>query len=321
MNSCLENIVTINDPCEPNKINSSSGYDIMDAPEISNKNISQIANLNQPNGYEFLKKQLKISLRDVVNDFIALLNSNNLIANLSINVTSTGSFNSRYQNKEDSAQGISLYKNQRNYNPNSIKKLIVKDVLIFPINDVESTKLYIVDGNNIETRSIQLVGGKINKFSLDYKVNSQKVDIYLKNIATYSSNLTCLLGCGGRMPNDCGYVKGYNNGNITREEGFGINANFSCECDYESLLCRFSRSYIGNVIFLKTRINILKERMYNDRLNSFIIYGKDEAEKQAIELENEYREVWNSFVQSVPNLLSNDSDCINCKKTQVVVNI
>ena len=321
MTNCLSNIVSVSNPCTNEKIISSSGYDILDAPEINLSNIAQIANSDTPNGYEFLKKQLSNATRDVVNDFIALLNTNNLITKIFSTSIVTGEFNSSYTNTANNKQGISINRNLKNHRPNSIKKLVVQDVLIYPISDHTNTNLFIQDGSEMKEIPIQLIGGKINKFSINHRIENSKVNIYLDNIPTYASNLTCLVGCSGTIPNECGYVKGYNNGNEVQREGFGINAVFTCECDYESLLCRYSKSYVGKIIFLKTRANILKERIHNDRINSLIIYGREEAEKLHVEIENEYREAWNAFVESVPNLLTNDSDCIDCRKVKIVVNV
>ncbi|WP_312208278.1 hypothetical protein [Empedobacter sp.] len=321
MNSCLSNIVSVSNPCSEIKELSTSGYDILDAPELNKSNISQIAGSDNPNGYEFLKEQLKFATRDVTNDFIALLNTNNLITKIYNNSISTGEFNNGYTNTANNDQGITIHRNLKNIRPDSIKKLIIQSVLIYPMDDHDSTILFIEDGQETKEIPIQLIGGKINKFSINHRIENSSVNIYLKNISTYASNLTCLVGCNGTIPNECGFVKGYNNGNEVQREGFGINAVFTCECDYESLLCRYSKSYVGKIIFLKTRANILKERIHNDRINSFIIYGRDEAEKLSIELENEYRETWNAFVESVPNLLINDTDCIDCQKVKIVVNV
>ncbi|MDK7354067.1 hypothetical protein QP511_11790, partial [Rothia aeria] len=73
--------------------------------------------------------------------------------------------------------------------------------------------------------------------------------------------------------------------------------------------------------YLKSRANILQERLNNDRITSFIIYGREHATELHEKVENEYRETWNSFVESLPNLLINDSDCINCKRVKIVVNV
>lgn len=321
MNTCLQNIVSVSNPCEAVKEVSLSGYDLLDAPELSVSNISQIANSDEPNGYLFLKKQLEYAIRDVNNDFIALLNSNNLIVQTGVSSISTGEFSNAYTNAANQKQGITIHRNA-NKRPNSIKKLVLKDVLIYPTQDHEQTTLYIQDGTEITEIAIKLYGNRINRFPIEYTAkNSDHLHVYLDNVETYSSQLTCLLGCGGTIPNECGYVKGYNNGVTVQREGYGINAVFGCECDFESLLCRFSKTYIGEIIYLKARANILKERLYNERLTPYIIYGREEAEKLQVEIENEYREKWNAFVNSIPDLLANDSDCINCKRVKIVVNV
>ncbi|MEG1198473.1 MAG: hypothetical protein RSD53_03720, partial [Algoriella sp.] len=150
MTNCLSNIVSVSNPCNNEKIISSSGYDILDAPEINLSNVAQIANSDTPNGYEFLKKQLSNATRDIVNDFIALLNTNNLITKIFSTSIVTGEFNNSYTNTANNKQGISINRNLKNHRPNSIKKLVVQDVLIYPISDHTNTNLFIQDGSEIK---------------------------------------------------------------------------------------------------------------------------------------------------------------------------
>ncbi|ADX66963.1 Uncharacterised protein [Weeksella virosa] len=322
MSTCLDNIVSVSNPCSNEKAFNTSGYDLLDAPEINLSNISQIANSDQPNGYEFLKAQLKFAIRDVVNDFISVLNTNNLITQLVSDQIITGQFDNSLNNPIAGKCGITINRNQQYYEPNSIKRLTIHSVMIFPVDDHEKTNLFIQQGTVIKTFPIKLIGGKINKYSINYKSEgNDPIHVYLENIETYSSELTCLIGCNGSMPNQCGFVKGYKNGTEIQKEGFGINIAFSCDCDYESLLCRYAKSYVGKIIYLKSRANILQERLNNDRITSFIIYGREHATELHEKVENEYRETWNSFVESLPNLLINDSDCINCKRVKIVVNV
>lgn len=314
---CLENIVTVRDVCSNQPIASSSGYDLMDAPEIDVVRINDIANAEYNTGLKVLRNCVRLALRDIETDFISVLAANKISAiNHSYDV-STGNFSQQFENTNLGQKGIVIHRQ----NGRGIKKLRIKKVRIFPINDHESAQLKFIDSGKESIINVSLIGGKINEFATDYFVEGDEVKILLDGVATYSSELTCLLGCNGRMPNDCGYVKGWNGSNEIQKEGFGINALFSCECDYSQILCQQSKNFVGLLIWLKSRIYVLEERIRSSRINPFVIYGQEDAKNQRIELMSEYNSKWNIFIETIPNLLKGNDDCFDCKKARMVTNV
>jgi hypothetical protein len=131
-----------------------------------------------------------------------------------------------------------------------------------------------------------------------------------------------MVGCNGTMPNDCGYVKGWNGINEVKSEGFGISATFSCECDYSQLLCQWAKQFVGEIVYYKMRALVQDELLNSDRLNNFTIYNREQARDKYAELENTYREKWNTFALALPGMLKNIKDgCIVCNKPQRVTNV
>ncbi len=89
---------------------------------------------------------------------------------------------------------------------------------------------------------------------------------------TYSSAISCMVGCNGTMPNECGYVTGWSGTGQVKSEGFGISATFGCECDYSQLLCSWSKMFRREIVWWKMRALVQEERLNSDRLNNFTIY-------------------------------------------------
>lgn len=314
---CLENIVSVRDVCAEQVIVSSSGYDMMDAPEIDLAKINDIANAEYNTGLKVLKNCVRLALRDIETDFISVLFANKISANSSSYDVVTGNFSTQYQNGGTGQKGIVIHK--QNYT--GIKKLRLKKIMIYPVNDNQNAQLKLIDSGRESTINVSLTGGRVNEFAIDYFVEGNDVKIVLEGVQTYSSELTCLLGCGGTIPNDCGYVKGWNGSSEIKSEGFGINAIFTCECDYSQILCQQSKNFVGLLIWLKARIYALEERINSSRINPFIIYGQEEAKNQRIELLNEYNSKWNVFIETIPNLIKGNDDCFECKKSQIVTNV
>lgn len=314
---CLENIVSVRDYCNNKTAHNTSGYDLMDAPEINLSNLNDLANAEYTSGLALLKNCIRLALRDIETDFISVLHANNIVAqNFHSEEINTGIFTKEYENDGANAKGIVIHKNDYR----GIKKIKIKKIRIFPVEDVPSAELKFIDSGKEAVMNVQLKGGQINEFAVDYFVESQECKIVLNGVKTYSSQLTCLLGCGGGKPNQCGYVKGWNGYSETKTEGFGINAVFSCECDYSQVLCQQSKNFVGLLIWLKARIYALEERINSTRLTPFIIYGQEEAKQQRLELINEYNSKWNVFIDTLPNLLKND-ECFTCTGAKIVTNV
>lgn len=319
---CKKQIVTVRDVCAGERTNPSSGYDLMDAPEISVGSLASIAKPEYLSGLELARKKVDLAILEVESDFITLLKTNGLAANILSRPISTGGFKNTSQNAvAPMERGITIYKNPRQ---SALKKLKISQVSIYPVSYSGVANLMFYDDGYVSSIPVELVGGQINTFDVEYVVQGSFVRILLDNtsIATYTSALTCLLGCNGSEPNECGYVKGYNGMAEVQKEGFGINAVFSCECDFSELLCMFSKNYIGKVVWLKTRALLMEERLETPRLNAWVIFGREEAANKRIELENAYREAWNMFVSSLPELLKyTKSDCLTCNGIQIVTNV
>lgn len=288
----------------------------MDAPEINISSINDYASAEYKTGLDLLKNCVRLAIRDVESDFIQVLTANGFVANLNSEEISTGNFNAANTNNGVGEKGIVIYKSQHK----GIRKLHIKKIRVFPLTDHAEATLKIIDSGRQSTLTIQLVGGRINEFLVDYTVEGNDVKILLEGVETMSSQLTCLLGCHGAPPNTCGYVKGWNAGGEVQKEGFGINAIFSCECDYSQILCQQSKGYVGKLIWLKARINALEERIHSTRLNPFIIYGSEDAKAQRMELIQEYNADWNTFIETIPNVITNDG-CFNCSGAKMVTNV
>lgn len=318
---CLKNIVTVRDYCAGEKSNSLSGFDLLDAPEISTQSLAAMANPDYLTGLELARSKVELARKYLETDFLALLAQSGVQANLFAPKISTGGFANTSNNAPAPMErGITIYKNPKQ---SGLKKLRITEVSIYPMNSGNYT-LNFYDSGFLLQIPVTLVANQINTFPVDYVVQGSSVKILLDNttLGTYTSNLTCLLGCNGGIPNECGYVKGYNGSTDVQREGFGINAVFSCECDFSELLCMFAKQATGKIIWLKARVLLLEERLETTRLNAWIIYGREEASKKMDVLENEYREAWNIFVASLPELLKyTGSDCLNCKGIQSVVNV
>lgn len=322
--SCLDNIVIISDPCNPFAEKSLSGYDLLNAPELSQNNLSSAANEKYIKGYEMAKHVLSNAILDFRNDFLGVLSGNNVMVSLNNELHTTSEFNvSTIFPAENKERGITLYRNSNI--KGSIRKLHIKTVSVFPMSDVEGAEILIYDNGFLYRYPVDLTANLVNTIEVNHVVQGSYARVLMNGSQTAvgSANLVCFTGCHGKVPNDCGHVKGWNgDGEISGKQGFGIGVDFYCECDYEQILCDLAKGFVGKLIYLKARIMLLDERILSNRFDSFIVYGQQEAKELQIKLENEYNETWNTLVQSLPQTLKGYRDsCIKCNGIRFVTNI
>ena len=131
-----------------------------------------------------------------------------------------------------------------------------------------------------------------------------------------------MVGCNGTVPNPCGYTNSYNNGKVAGKESYGLGVEFSCYCDYEKLMCSLSKSYMGKLIYLKTRADLLDHRFWSDRFTPIVVYKGDDAKNKRIELLREYEHTWNTLIEAMPTIMKGHcGECIKCNGISYKVNM
>lgn len=322
MNECLKNIVTISDGCRVgNWLPSTSGYDLMRAPEISINNLASMANENYVSGMAMLRSIMDQALVEVSNDFIAVLNTNQVATNIVQRSYRTSDFIPGVSmGTSPQERGITLYKSKKIRG--NLRKPKITSIDIYPLEDVAETWLNIYDAGKRYGYKISLVANQINTFNLEHIMKGKFARVVLSNVEVASSFVECGEGCNGREPNDCAYATGFDGfGDTRNKQGFGINVNFTCMCDYEQLLCDLSKTYVGKIIYLKARAMVLEAQIKTNRLNNWVIYNREETIKQQSALEAEYTDTWNALVAGLYGILKNYRDeCIICRGIQWKVN-
>lgn len=328
---CLDNYISLNGYCGDEQTTPLSGYDLFDAPEISKTNLANIANEDYISGKALAQAKITQAIRGVKNDLMKLMAANDIIPYITDQRLTTGRFQTGTTIEAAAYErGQTLFRNPKI--KGKLRKLTIHTVKIYPLVDADSATLKIydcylnsTDGAIENTYNIALVANQTNEFNVAYTVQNDYARVVLngEDISLASSFLTMCAGCHGGMPNDCGYTKSsYNGTDSNGKEGYGILLDFSCVCDYDELMCALSRTFMGELVYLKARILLLEERLRSNRLDNWIIYSREETQGFIAEIKNEYAQSWNLFVDSAPNLLKTfQDDCLTCMKTRWVDNV
>lgn len=323
----LQNIISVRDVCAEQQVSSLSGLDLMDAPEISAKNLANIANEEYVTGLNLARKKVEQAAILVRNDLMSVLVANKVLPNLSSKKYTTGEFKTTINYPAEAKErGLTLYKNRKI--KGALRKTVIHNVQVYPLVDAEDAAIKIYDdyaGGIVSTYNVNLEGNKVNTFKMEYELKGTFARVLLdgSNVSVAGTYLTCFTGCNGNMPNDCGYTKGwYDEKEISSKEGFGINLEFSCVCDYEQLLCDLAQTYVGEIVWLKSRVLLMEEHLRTNRLNNWVVYGREESKEYLTDVENQYREKWNVFAQAMPGILKQfKDDCLSCNGIRWVTNV
>lgn len=316
--ACLDGIVTLG-LC-PDEATPTSGLRLVDAPGISLNNLANAATETYTSGVAMAMSKKSLALTLLRNDFISALQVNDVVAQIANPVYDAGIFNTNGNTGNYAGErGLNVYKNFER--GGKLKSLYINSVEMYPLSSGDAT-LKITDGYKEYSYPITLVANQINSFGTDelsgfpFEVESGSARVVISQASVKFGNteLICHTGCNGSK-NECGYVDGWNGTGKVKSNGYGINVKFTCECDYSKILCDLSKSFAGELIWIKWQILIFEEALKSNRLMPWIIYGRDELKEYELpQLKSNYAAKWNALMDGMSGILKTYNDvCLNCK--------
>jgi hypothetical protein len=315
--SCIDNIVTLG-ICPDDGV-SKSGFTLMQAPGMSLKTFADTASDTYTRGLDMVMAKKSLALMQFRNDFIGALQSNKVVSMTANPVYDGAMFDIGVSNGlYNGYRGVTLHKS--NKYRGSLRRTKIKAIQVYPLGAGAGT-IKIEDGYNSYTYPVTFVANQVNTFDADvldgfpFVMGSPNVRVTIDNstIAFASAPVICHEGCHGQMPNDCGWVNGWDGTKKVKKEAYGINLQFQCECDYEQVICDLS--YTGELIWLKWQIAVYDEVLKSNRFSNIVVYKGEQIEKQILpDLESQYVTKWNEMMAGVLSVLQTyRDDCLNCR--------
>lgn len=329
----IEQIVTLG-LC-PDDEQSLSGFQLINAAGISSKILADIANETYVQGSKLALQKKNTAIKKVKNDFIGVLQANNVVTTITDPIFYAADFNiSKDMGTYPGYRGLTLYKNG-SYR-GSLRQTLIKSISVYPLQSGAATLKLIVEKNgyvNEYSWDVSLVAHQVNTFSEDEieelpfiipnEAKSVRVLIDQTSINFCSSKIECKKGCDGSLPNECGWIDGWTGSGPIKDEGYGVNIEFYCHCNYEQILCDLAPSFSGELIYLKWQIEIFDEQYKTNRFNNWVIYNRDDIQKVILpDLISQYNTKWNQLMDGTLSILKTyRDDCLNCRGVRWVSNI
>lgn len=314
---CIDNIVTLG-LC-PDDAASTSGFTLMQAPGMNVNTLADTASTAYISGINLAMQKKTLTLNQVRNDLMGVLQSNNVVTMMSDPVHKSSRFNTgKDMGTYGGERGITLHQTRRR---GGLRKTFIKSIDLYPFASGDVV-IKIYDGY-VETQyEVTLTANQVNTVDVDYMLDQSTVKVLVSNaeVSFASAPLICHKGCGGQIPNDCAWVDGWDGTGAVKDEGYGINLNFYCKCDYTQIIC--DTPYMGEIIWLKWQINILDEQLRSDRFNNWTLYNRDELPGIIQGINGQYVAKWNEMMAGIFGILKTYSDeCLNCRGVRWRVNV
>lgn len=332
MASCIPDIVSLG-LCDDEI--SLSGFTLMQAAGMSPLNGDRIATEQYNNGKQMFEVKKSVAENMVRNDFIGVLQQNRIVSTITKREYNTCYFNTSSETGTYSGYRGLVVASRGASQLGTLRKFYIDKIQCYPLQSGECT-IRIRDFDNgipVNTNiNVNLVANQLNTF--DDTVGFERyhcindrvlVEIDQTTISFADTVITCKDGCDNTGKNPCGSAEGYNGTGISRKNGFGLNVVFSCNCDYDELICKFSRTFTGELIWLKWQALVYEEMYKTNRFNTWTTYNRDEIMKVILpDLNNKYNMKFNEMIAGgMLEMLKqyNDNDCLNCRGVQQITNI
>lgn len=326
--SCIDNIVTLG-IC-PDAGASLSGLTLLQAAGMSPKNMANIATEQYVQGTTLAMQKKELAIIQFQNDFIGALQANKVATTITNTEYETAVFNTtKSVGIYYGERGTVLHKNLRW--KGNLRRTFIKEIQLYPFasGDVDIT---LSVGNNTYTYPVTLVANQVNvfdsetlggfPFEIPYYVHNVTVKVDNSTIQFASADILCKTGCGGTLPNDCCWADGWDGEKQVRKEGYGVNLVFYCHCDYEKIICDLSKSFTGELIWLKWQIAIFDEQYKSNRFTNWVIYNQERLPDIINDLNNQYNKKWNDLMNGLFAILQNyKDDCLNCRGIRWKTNV
>lgn len=314
MNSCVNNIVAAG-ICA-NEAPSVSGFTLMQAAGMSPKNLDDIANENYKQGVALAEAKKQLAVNIFRNDLIGALQANRVIASTADVLYNTSTFKPTVNMGVYAGErGITLHQNTTYRG--RLRRTKLSAIQVYPLAAGTGT-IKIYDGyTETPYPNLQFVANQVNTFAIDYTMTGSAIRVVVDNteIPFASAPITCMQGCNKTMPNPCGWADGWTGTGAIKGEGYGINVQFYCHCDYDQLICDMAKSFSGELLWLKWTYLVYEEQWKTNRFNSWVTYNRDEIKRDILPgLEGQYVKKWNAMMDGLPGTLATyKDDCLNCR--------
>lgn len=305
--NCLDNYIGVK--CfTPSK----SGFWINDLEGLNLRYASDIADTDHISGLEFLKSKIQFATTLVLNE-ISAYSLPYFRMNSIIDEIETGEFNSTYIAPAPVDRGLKLKTKQ--------SRLIRIRVNSIQINIQQANfnhSVEITDGLVVTSFPFTTDANGLAEIFPDYFSQTNELFVTMNDTLINVNNSDVKTGCGCQSKSSFYLTANGWNGANNANSTYGLKVKANSECSIEEMGCILAPKLALPILY-KSGLEIVKEAITTDRLNSMTLLDSEKTEFLFDMFSKEYDKHFKILVASIPELMKRVDDCcIVCNQSRYV---
>lgn len=303
--SCLDNFIGVK--CLTT--NPVSGLWINDLPGI---NLRYAADISDTTGLQLLNEKINLAtmlvLQEISGAMIPYFRQNSIVDNIQV-----GYYRNSYLPPVALNRGVHLKTKF-----SRLTRLRINSVKIRMQQIAYSGNVIIDNGLDVATFNFTTDANGEAEIFPNYLTNSTEAWVLLDNTAINVNNSEIKSGCGcGSKATKYITATGWN-GSSDASSTYGLIVDAVAECSYDDFGCLLI-SKLPFLVLYRAGIEIVKEAITTDRLNSITLLDSEKAQFLLDDFNTEYQKHLKNLINSLPELLKRvDECCIVCNQGKYI---
>lgn len=308
--SCLEDFIGVKCLTQ----NPKSGLWINDLPGINLRYAADIVDSDGMSGIQFLKEKVDYATKLVIQELNAIalpyFRLNGLVDQIE-----AGVFKNNYQTYSTGYRGVKIKSSK-----GRLLRIRINTIKLKTNNPSTLIDFKIQDGFSVETYTGTTDADGYYEFNPEYISKSNEVYVLMDSDGNLLNRTEVKTGCGcstktSKFLTATGWDSVLNK---TSNTTFGLIVDATAECSYDDFACMIL-SKLSFPILFKAGIEIVKEAVGTDRLNSITLLDTDKANFLLKDFEEQYAKHTKILADSMPELMKRIDDCcIICNQSRYV---
>lgn len=338
VNSCLNALVTVNDPCNPSAVYSGQ-LDVMALYPDFAWTLANAITDERTQAVQEVQAWKWQAIQKVTDDIISVMSRNGMNVNRASGEYKLSGTADCLCTAGTVTQGLSPYwglgAELKYCNlQNSLKRIHVSELYIHSKTDYPAgIDLLIKDNGYQYTVNVpNVVAGVNDVYELTGRphfVSEGKGIQFMVDMSVYPELCTITQNCScayktQNIPYRIQTFDGYSwKWNDAKRTGYGLTARFGAKCNYDNVLCILAGQKSTAWLILYYMGYLMAEKaLSSTRLNLFTVFKREQAQEKRDKYLALYAEKYNDVVNGLRHtLIEADPDCVICKGAKIKTNI
>ena len=309
MAACFENFIGIR--CV-SQTAPKSGLFIDDLEGINLRFAADVADSSFSSGVQLVESKIRFATQLVLNDIarftIPFFRMNSIVDELVV-----GEWKNTFLTPDPSDRGVRITTRE-----SRLLRVRVQSVQIRIMEPNFIGQIKIVDGTQVATFDFETDANGNAEVFPNYLSQTAEIYVVQDNTAINPNNTMVKGGCSCSSKKSEFMIANGWNGVTTTTTSFGLVVQANAECSTDEIGCVLAQK-IRFAVLYRAGIEIIKEAITTDRLNSVTLLDSDKCEFLLTEFNNQYKQQFETVVQTLPELFSRIDDiCVVCNQSRYV---